>query len=386
MDANGEFVVTWTSYGEDGSGNGVFARRFTPKARRGQRVPVNTYTANNQHKLRRQHGRQRRLRGRLAKLRPGRQHVGSVSASGSLPPGRSRRRVRHQHLHARQADEPDGGHGRQRRFRGRLAKLRSGRQRLRHLRPPLQRGRGVAEDSTEFLVNQSDALRGRSRPTSAWPPTAISWSPGRPRAGQHGHHHRQSHQGLRDLRPHVQCQRFRNRAGRVPHQCRHAGQSGDAGDRRKMRRAITWWPGPARASNQRAPRRRHGNLLSTDRSARHAAAPVPQTFAVTGPASGTYPRADAVTIQWTAGGVVAGSTISLCYDTDSHLQRQRAWIEIDGVAAANGSGTYTWNTTGVRAGHVLHRRLHVRRQRDLHHVASRARRSPSPPRRPSRSC
>ena len=54
--------------------------------------------------------------------------------------------------------------------------------------------------------------------------------------------------------------------------------------------------------------------------------------------------------QWTADGVVAGSKISLCYDTDTTFNGNEHWIEIDGVAAANGSGTYTWNTTGVAPG------------------------------------
>ena len=63
---------------------------------------------------------------------------------------------------------------------------------------------------------------------------------------------------------------------------------------------------------------------------------VGQTFALTGPTSGTIRRA-AVTIAWTAANVVAGSKISLCYDTDTTFNGNEHWIEIDGVAAANGA-------------------------------------------------
>ena len=58
----------------------------------------------------------------------------------------------------------------------------------------------------------------------------------------------------------------------------------------------------------------------------------------------------AIGIQWTAGGVVSGSKISLCYDTDTTFNGNEHWIEIDAVTAANGGGTFTWNTTGVAPG------------------------------------
>ncbi len=49
VDTDGDFVVTWRSLGQDGSGNGVFARRFnaagSPQAGEFQ---VNTYTTNDQ--------------------------------------------------------------------------------------------------------------------------------------------------------------------------------------------------------------------------------------------------------------------------------------------------------------------------------------------------
>jgi hypothetical protein len=76
-----------------------------------------------------------------------------------------------------------------------------------------------------------------------------------------------------------------------------------------------------------------------------AAAP---TFNLTGPASGAFTVGQTVPIQWTAGNVGAGSTICLCYDTGTSFGNV-IWIEFN-QAAANGAGTYNWNTTGVAPG------------------------------------
>ncbi|MCE5269189.1 MAG: GPI anchored serine-threonine rich family protein, partial [Planctomycetaceae bacterium] len=74
-------------------------------------------------------------------------------------------------------------------------------------------------------------------------------------------------------------------------------------------------------------------------------------FALTGPTSGTFTAGAIVPIQWTAANVAAGSVISLCYDKDTLWGNgNETWIEIDQVAAANGAGSYNWNTTGVAAG------------------------------------
>jgi hypothetical protein len=52
-DASGSFVVVWNSYGQDGSGRGVFARRYdaagTPQ---GTEFQVNSYTTSNQYRPR----------------------------------------------------------------------------------------------------------------------------------------------------------------------------------------------------------------------------------------------------------------------------------------------------------------------------------------------
>ena len=55
-------------------------------------------------------------------------------------------------------------------------------------------------------------------------------------------------------------------------------------------------------------------------------------------------------IQWTAGGVVPGSKISLAYDRDKTFNGNEQWIEIDRVAAADGGSSYVWDTTGMPAG------------------------------------
>ena len=73
------------------------------------------------------------------------------------------------------------------------------------------------------------------------------------------------------------------------------------------------------------------------------------SFTLTGPSSGTFAAGQAVTFQWTAANVGAGSTISLACDTTGNWGNPK-WIEVDGVTAANGAGSYTWNTTGVAPG------------------------------------
>ena len=69
------------------------------------------------------------------------------------------------------------------------------------------------------------------------------------------------------------------------------------------------------------------------------------------PTSGTFTAGQDVAIAWTAANVPAGSKISLCYDPDMNFWNgNETWIEVDQVAAANGAGSYIWNTTGVPTG------------------------------------
>ena len=123
MDADGDFVVAWTEPGQDGSGYGVFARRFTARGRR---------------------------------------------------PGR---RVPGQHLHHRAPAVPVGGDGRRRRLRRRLAELRPGRHRLRHLRPAVSTPRASLRRRVpgQHLHRRATSRTRRWR----WTPTATSSSPGR---------------------------------------------------------------------------------------------------------------------------------------------------------------------------------------------------------------
>ena len=48
--------------------------------------------------------------------------------------------------------------------------------------------------------------------------------------------------------------------------------------------------------------------------------------------------------------MAAGSTVALCYDTDTAWGNgNETWIKF-GQAAANGNGSYNWDTTGVAPG------------------------------------
>jgi hypothetical protein len=76
-------------------------------------------------------------------------------------------------------------------------------------------------------------------------------------------------------------------------------------------------------------------------------------FTLSGPRSGTFFAGQGVTFQWSAGNVdVAGpSKISLGYDPDSStFDANQRWIEVDHVTAANGAGSYSWNTSGLATG------------------------------------
>jgi hypothetical protein len=74
------------------------------------------------------------------------------------------------------------------------------------------------------------------------------------------------------------------------------------------------------------------------------------TFRLTAPTSGTFSAGQTVLIAWSGANVVPGTNISLCYDTDTAFNHNEHWIEVEAQPAANGYGTYTWNTTGVAPG------------------------------------
>jgi hypothetical protein len=48
MDSDGDFVIAWSSFGQDGSGYGIFARRFTASGVPGNEFPVNQFTSGTQ--------------------------------------------------------------------------------------------------------------------------------------------------------------------------------------------------------------------------------------------------------------------------------------------------------------------------------------------------
>ncbi len=77
----------------------------------------------------------------------------------------------------------------------------------------------------------------------------------------------------------------------------------------------------------------------------------PPLFALTAPVGGTYSAGQDVTFQWIVENARANSTISLCYDEDQVWSNgNEHWIEVGQIAAANGQGSYTWNTANVPAG------------------------------------
>jgi len=79
----------------------------------------------------------------------------------------------------------------------------------------------------------------------------------------------------------------------------------------------------------------------------------PPAFTLISPSTGTFSPGTSMTIGWTAANVdVAGPTkITLGYDPDATaFDANGHWIEIDGVTAANGAGSFVWNTSSVAAG------------------------------------
>ena len=143
MDADGDFVVAWESDGQDGSGYGVFARRFNAAGvAQGAEFRVNTFTTE-----RRRSPPAWRWTPTATSSSPGRATVRTAPATASSPAASTPRgvaagrRVPGQHLHRRLSALPRGGDGRRRRLRRRLAERRPGRQRLRRLRPAVQRRR-----------------------------------------------------------------------------------------------------------------------------------------------------------------------------------------------------------------------------------------------------
>ncbi len=88
---------------------------------------------------------------------------------------------------------------------------------------------------------------------------------------------------------------------------------------------------------------------SDEGGARVFAAVTAPAFTLSCPAAGSYTAGQPIPIQWTDANVPSGSTISLAYDTTTNWGNL-TWIEVGGVSAANGSGSYNWNTASLTAG------------------------------------
>jgi hypothetical protein len=82
------------------------------------------------------------------------------------------------------------------------------------------------------------------------------------------------------------------------------------------------------------------------------ALPAP-AFTLAAPASSTIFAGQIVTFRWTAANVDTSgpSKISLGYDPDATVfDAAQRWIEVNEIAAVNGSSSYNWNTTGLAPG------------------------------------
>jgi hypothetical protein len=76
----------------------------------------------------------------------------------------------------------------------------------------------------------------------------------------------------------------------------------------------------------------------------------PATFAITSPASGTFAAGQPMTISWTAANVTNNDVISICLDKDNKLLNgNERWFTID-RAALEGTDSITIDTTGMAAG------------------------------------
>ncbi len=176
VDNEGDFVVAWTSYGQDGHARGVFARRFSSSgAALATEFQVNSYTSSSQGYPVGDFRQRRQLRRGLDQHRSGRLRLRGLRAALQLRGHAAGHRVPRQRLHLRQ---PIGSgrsvqqwrsrscRRRQRWLRGGLAQFRAGRQRERHIRPALRchrrgSGAGVHGQQLHQLVAELPHARPR---------------------------------------------------------------------------------------------------------------------------------------------------------------------------------------------------------------------------------
>ena len=144
MNANGNFIVTWSSENQDGGGWGVYGQRFDAAVQcHRPRVPNQRNHHFRPDVLLRGDERQRRFRRNVVEPQRADQQLGRLCPN--LPCRRRRgRRDPSQHSNRRRSDVLPNCNGCQRRIHGRLAEPGSGRQ-LGHLRPAIRRRRQCPE-------------------------------------------------------------------------------------------------------------------------------------------------------------------------------------------------------------------------------------------------
>ena len=153
MDADGDFVVAWDSAAQDGSSTGIFAQRYNAAGvGTGRRVPRQHVHDRRTIHPRSRDGRRRRLRRRLEQPRSGRLERRRLRAALQRAGRRARRRVPRQYVHDRQPEPQRGGDGRQRRFRDRLDQQYSGPDGSEGIYAQRYNALGVAQGA-EFRVN-----------------------------------------------------------------------------------------------------------------------------------------------------------------------------------------------------------------------------------------
>ena len=184
MDADGDFVVAWQSDGQDGSGCGVYAQRYSAAGvAQGGEFRVNTYHRRRPDRPGGGDGRRRRLRRRLGELRPGRQRPTASTPSGTTPPAspRAASSASTPSTAGDQAD-PAGGDGRRRRLRRRL-----GRATARTAAAAASTPSGSTPPAWPRAASSASTPpppATRTIPRWRWTPTATSSSPGRARPGR----------------------------------------------------------------------------------------------------------------------------------------------------------------------------------------------------------
>ena len=129
VDAAGNFVITWVSVGQDGSGTGVYGQRYNAAGvAQGGEFLVNTTTSRQPDVFLGGHEQRRRFCGHLVEHGPGRQRHGRLRPAVQCRQRGPGRRDRGQHHLVRLAEQQRCGGGQPRQFRHHLVVGPAGRQ------------------------------------------------------------------------------------------------------------------------------------------------------------------------------------------------------------------------------------------------------------------